>query len=87
MDFENIYNLQSKGFTFDEATQMDVQGLRSDNPEQLEGYCEEREAQAERLNDLESRGFYHGTDNPHTIALIERGEQQQDLYDMHMNEY
>ncbi|MGP4944068.1 hypothetical protein [Vibrio casei] len=87
MNFENIYNLQNKGFPFEEAKAMDAKNIHSADAEQLIEYCDEKEAQMEHLNDLESRGFYHGTDNLFMVEEIERAEVQNDMYEMWRNEY
>ena len=87
MDFENLYQLQVKGFSFEEAKQLDSRGIKHNDAQALSDFCEEQEAGAERLNDLESRGFFHGTDNPYLIEQIERREAEDDRMQMFMNEY
>lgn len=87
MDFENLYQLQVKGFSFEEAKQLESRGIKHDDTKALNDFCEEQESEAERLNDLESRGFYNGTDNPFIIDQIERREVLDDRMQMYMNEY
>ena len=53
----------------------------------LAEYQEEEDAKAERLQDFEDRGFYHGTDDPCAIERIEAQEAFDDRYAMFMNEH
>lgn len=87
MDYQNIFHLQLKGFDFKEAQLLDARGISHEDSEALSQYEDEREAQAEHLNDLEARGFYHGTDDPFLIERIERSEALDDRFEMFHNEY
>lgn len=43
--------------------------------------------EADRLDDLEARGFYDGTDDPYEVERIERGNRFEDKLAMYRNEY
>ena len=88
--------LVRRGMTHNEATSfiannknltLDSEIFESTLCTHFEKLDAEEHAEAERLTDLEERGFFDGTDDPWEVERLERAAQFQDKLDMFRNEY
>lgn len=77
----DIQDFMERGYSEATARRLAAAGFTAmDDSEAIEDYLEEGE-------DLESRGFFFGTDDPFENDRLERQAAQDDLYERWLNEY
>ena len=84
MNYENIYNLQMSGISFEDACKVDNAGIDADDIEEVNEFLNDEQEHEQYLQDA---GFIWGTDNPRTIEQIESQEAFNDKLAMFRNEY
>lgn len=82
--YERFWHFTNAGWDKEAAERLANSTISTDDFEAQSEYISDVQ---DRLEDLESRGFYYGTDDPMLIEQIERGERFQDKLDMYMNEH
>ena len=82
--YERFYHFTNAGWDKDAAESLANSNVSTDDFEAQTEYMDDIQ---EHLDDLESRGFFNGTDDLYLDEQITQGQIQQDRIDMFRNEY